>query len=201
MEFLIFALGVFLLWALIKPNNSSNKKNSSKEERGASVTKSAFQSTSSKKAEITTASRKIHSGEFIEHDACDYIEQDAVSSVHHYLHVTHEWSKPETGKNKDHTEKVWNDLGYQIKSGEHYSYKHYGRKIYTPNQVEKIGSYRACIASSELSEKQIRVKTLGSALVKKMGSKRKAKDILVEEYGFSENTAKYAAGYRGYDDY
>lgn len=52
-----------------------------------------------------------------------------------------------------------------------------------------------------LSDKQRSVKALGSSLVSKTGYKRKAKDILVEQYGFSENTAKYAVGYRGYDDY
>jgi hypothetical protein len=45
---------------------------------------------------------------------------------------------------------------------------------------------------------QKRVKALGESLVKKTGYKRVAKDILVRDYGFSENTAKYAVGYSGY---
>ena len=46
--------------------------------------------------------------------------------------------------------------------------------------------------------KQKSVKALGSELTSKTGYKRMAKDILVKEYGFSESTAKYAVGYRGY---
>lgn len=46
-----------------------------------------------------------------------------------------------------------------------------------------------------------KVKTLGYALTKKYCSKRRAKDILVAEYGFDEETARYAAGYDGYNDW
>ncbi|MCD8477902.1 MAG: hypothetical protein LRY68_08420 [Sulfurospirillum sp.] len=45
------------------------------------------------------------------------------------------------------------------------------------------------------------MKTLGNALVEKCGSKREAKDILVEKYGFDEDTARYAAGYKGYNNW
>ena len=46
--------------------------------------------------------------------------------------------------------------------------------------------------------KQRSVKALGSELTSRTGYKKTAKDILVREYGFSESTAKYAVGYRGY---
>ncbi|NCD12242.1 MAG: hypothetical protein EOL93_06795 [Epsilonproteobacteria bacterium] len=58
-----------------------------------------------------------------------------------YVQTTTPTSK---AKGTDHTAKVWRELGYQVKRGESYSYKHYGQEIYTPNQVERIGtlSYR-----------------------------------------------------------
>ena len=121
---------------------------------------------------------------------------------HHHVHVTHEVRhKNSSEEDKDHTAAVWERLGYQVKAGETYSYKFYGREIFKPHQVERAGQYRNRIAKSGLSENQLKVKTLGLALVEKTGSKRAAKDILVEDYGFNENTAKYAVGYRGYDDY
>ena len=52
-----------------------------------------------------------------------------------------------------------------------------------------------------MSKRQKSVTSLGESLACQTGSKRAAKDILVDEYGFSEKTAKYAAGYRGYNNY
>ena len=52
-----------------------------------------------------------------------------------------------------------------------------------------------------LTKNQKKVKTLGQALVSKVCSKKKAKDILVKKYNFKESTAKYAAGYKGYKDW
>ncbi len=52
-----------------------------------------------------------------------------------------------------------------------------------------------------LSDRQRSVKALGEKLVEQTGYKRTAKDILVEQYGFSQDTAKYAVGYSGYYDY
>ncbi len=41
---------------------------------------------------------------------------------------------------KDHTEKVWERLGYRVIDGEIYTYKMYGNEIYTPDQVEKVSA-------------------------------------------------------------
>lgn len=104
----------------------------------------------------------------------------------------------------DHTEKVWNKLGYVVKNGETYAYKHYGNEIFTPDQVvsKKSISYKKPLQIGYgLSANQEKVKTLGYALVEKCGSKRVAKDILVEKYGFDEDTARYAAGYKGYNNW
>lgn len=137
----------------------------------------------------------------------DLIEEKQAprQEVHHFHHVrvTHDWAEDNRSSeaNKDHTEKVWNKLGYEVKPGETYDYKFYGREMFKPYQVQKIGSYRNRIASPGLSENQLKVKTIGLALVEKTGSKRAAKDILVEKYDFDEETAKYAAGYNGYRDY
>ena len=42
----------------------------------------------------------------------------------------------------DHTAKKWKELGYSVKYGERYSYKFYGKEIFTPEQVEKSSSNR-----------------------------------------------------------
>ncbi len=77
----------------------------------------------------------------------------------------------------------------------------YSREVFKPHQVEKITEYRNRIPSPGLSKNQLKVKTIGLALVEKIGSKRAAKDILVKKYGLSEESARYAAGYKGYGDY
>lgn len=134
-------------------------------------------------------------------------EQELSKLREERLHIHHQVSTKKHSKNKNyennggHSKRVWEQLGYSIKPGEIYAYKYYGNEIFKPCQVERKVSYRKQVARSGLTENQLKVKTLGSALVKRTGSKRTAKDILVEEYGFDENTAKYAAGYRGYDDY
>lgn len=83
-------------------------------------------------------------------------------------------------ENKDHSEKIWKELGYRIKNGETYSYKFYGNKIFKPNQVEKIGSYQIRYSEHSLAKK----------LLNDTGSKNHAKDILVESYGLSETKAQ-----------
>jgi len=80
----------------------------------------------------------------------------------------------------DHSEKVWNKLGYRIKRGESYSYKFYGNMIFTPDQVEKIGSYKVQYSETGLAKK----------LLKDTGSKSHAKDILVHNYGLSKSKAQ-----------
>lgn len=107
-----------------------------------------------------------------------------------------------TDENKGHSAKVWKRMGYKVRYGETYSYKFYGNEIFTPDQVERIGSYNEPLRlENGLSKNQKQAKQLGYSLVNKCGSKRKAKDILVEKYGFDENTAKYATGYRGYENW
>lgn len=120
-----------------------------------------------------------------------------------YVHQNHYKSKSSTEESKDHSKSVWQKLGYRVKSGETYAYKMYGREIFTPEQVTKIGYKHDEPLALEcgLTRNQEKVKQLGYALVNKYHSKRIAKDILVENYGLDENTAKYAAGYRGYDDW
>lgn len=105
-------------------------------------------------------------------------------------------------KDEKHTEKVWKDLGFSIKKGETYSSIFYGKELFTSEQVEKI-SYKKEPLQLEhgLTTNQKKVKQLGYTLVNKYASKRKAKDILVDKYGFDEKTAKYAAGYRGYENW
>ena len=55
---------------------------------------------------------------------------------------------------------------------------------------------------SQKSKKYLTVHTsekgLAKKLLKRTGSRRMAKDILVQQYGYSQSGAKHLAGYRGY---
>lgn len=95
--------------------------------------------------------------------------------------------------NDGHTDEEWQRVGLKVK-GKNYSYS---KKYYSFKETEP-----KCYAEfSGLSPNQRKVKILGGALVSKTGSKRKAKDILVNYYNFEEHTAKYATGYSGYHDW
>lgn len=71
-------------------------------------------------------------------------------------------------------------MGYRLKSGETYSYKFYGNKIFTPKQVDKIGSCQIRYSETCLAKK----------LLNDTGSKSHTKDILVENYGLPESKAR-----------
>jgi len=117
-----------------------------------------------------------------------------------YIQQNNYYNSPK--EQKSHSETVWMKLGYKVQYGETYAYKIYGREIFTPEQVIKIGSSQKQLSlESGLTKNQQKVKQLGYSLVNKYKSKRKAKDILVEEYDFDEETAKFAAGYRGYENW
>ena len=83
-------------------------------------------------------------------------------------------------ENKDHSERVWNRLGYKIKQGETYSYKFYGNEIYTPEQVEQIECNQVKYSESGLTKK----------LLKDTKSKSLTQKILVDSYGLSKSEAK-----------
>lgn len=112
----------------------------------------------------------------------NYYVQQNIYVQQNYQH--HKSSKT----NKDHSEKVWNELGYSVKRGETYAYKFYGNEIYTPDQVVKSSSNRVKYSEDGLATK----------LLNNTGSKKMAKDILVREYGYNESNAKALVGYRGY---
>ncbi len=118
-----------------------------------------------------TLTTQVKTGELLERlndDQIRAIRQEVHHVHHHHVHVTHEVRhKNSSEENKDHTAAVWERLGYQVKAGETYSYKFYGREIFKPHQVERAGQYRNRIAKSGLSENQLKVKTLGLALVEK----------------------------------
>lgn len=112
-------------------------------------------------------------------------EKNSASTVINNIYIQNIY--PERNKNKinkkseskDHSEKIWKELGYKIKSGETYSYKMYGNKIFTPEQVEKIGSYNVKYSESGLTKK----------LLDDTGSKNLTKKILTESYGLDESKA------------
>ena len=92
----------------------------------------------------------------------------------------------------DHTEKIWNKLGYQIQYGETYAYKMYGKEIFTPEQVVQK------VTKSTTNYVKYSEKGLVKKLLNNTGSKKITKDILVEEYGYSQSKAKKLVGYREY---
>lgn len=92
-----------------------------------------------------------------------------------------------------HTEDEWQRIGLKV-NRKHYSYN---RSYYSFKETEP----KSYSQFDGLSPNQRKVKILGSALVSKTGSKRRAKDILVDYYNFPENTAKYATGYSGFHDW
>lgn len=98
-----------------------------------------------------------------------------------YVQQNNYYKKPKIeDENKVHSEKVWKRLGYKVKHGETYSYKMYGKQIFKPDQVEKIGSYQIRYSQNGLAQK----------LIKNTGSKSHAKNILVDNYGLSKSEAQ-----------
>lgn len=112
-------------------------------------------------------------------------EKNSTSKVINNIYIQNIYPKKNENKanqkseSKDHSEKIWKELGYKIKSGETYSYKFYGNEIYTPEQVEKIGSYNVKYSESGLAKK----------LLDNTGSKNLTKKILTENYGLDKSKA------------
>ncbi len=50
------------------------------------------------------------------------------------VHIQNNYS----GKVEAHAEHVWEKLGFEVKYGESYAYKHFGNEIYTEDQVRRI---------------------------------------------------------------
>jgi len=109
-----------------------------------------------------------------------YTQNIYVQQTNHY----HTSSKD----SKDHTAKVWKELGYSVKYGETYAYKFYGKEIFTHDQVQRMAANRVKYSEDGLANK----------LLSDTGSKKMAKDILVANYGYSQSDAKSLVGYRGY---
>lgn len=202
-EWVILALIVWGLVIFFNWLNGSNKTDSEKPKSKNNLPLDTTDEWMRLRQQLDDKSSDVKTGVLV--DKVPGERQAQRQEIHHFHHVrvTHDWSEnnrsPEA--NKDHSERVWNKLGYEVKSGETYAYKYFGNEIFKPHQVQKIGRYRNRIASPGLSENQLKVKTIGLALVEKTGSKSEAKDILLEQYGFDEETAKYAVGYKGYRDF
>lgn len=92
-----------------------------------------------------------------------------------------------------HSEKAWGDIGFKVST----KYKTAAKKNYIFKEVEVSNSLRYL----HLTKNQKKVKILGDALVKNTKSKRRARDILISQYAFKNNTAEYAVGYEGYSDW
>ncbi|MBA6292838.1 hypothetical protein H4J58_13240 [Colwellia sp. MB3u-70] len=92
-----------------------------------------------------------------------------------------------------HSEKAWRNIGLKVST----KYKTTAKKNYTFKEVESSNSLRYL----HLTKNQRKVKILGDALVKNTKSKRRARDILISQYSFKNNTAEYAVGYEGYNDW
>jgi hypothetical protein len=92
-----------------------------------------------------------------------------------------------------HSEKAWGDIGFKVST----KYKTTAKKNYIFKEVEASNSLRYL----HLTKNQRKVKILGDALVKNTKSKRRSRDILISQYAFKNNTAEYAVGYEGYNDW
>jgi len=86
------------------------------------------------------------------------------------------------------------ELGLKVST----KYKTATKKHYTFNEIE-VSAYT--LKYPHLTKNQRKVKILGGALVKRVKSKKRAAQILINQYGFKENTAEYAVGYEGYHDW
>jgi hypothetical protein len=163
-----------------KPNIEKSKTNIAK-------------STSKSKTNIEVPVKQQKKSNTI-HVTNNYYTQNTVN-----IQVNNYSSSSKKSKHKDHSEKVWNEMGYKIRYGETYSYRYYGNEIYTPDQVEECGYDYDC-DYEESSTNSIKYSATGLArhLLSSTNSKRMTKDILVEEYGCSERYAKKLAGYNNY---
>jgi hypothetical protein len=93
-----------------------------------------------------------------------------------------------------HSLKEWEDIGLKVST----KYKTATKKYYTFNEIE-VSAFT--LKYPHLTKNQRKVKILGGALVKRVKSKKRAAQILINQYGFKENTAEYAVGYEGYNDW
>jgi len=121
----------------------------------------------------------------------------AVHSNNHLEDRRHEGSEIFEYDHEDycggHSEKAWRSIGLKVST----KYKTTAKKNYTFKEVEASNSLRYL----HLTKNQKKVKTLGDALVKNTQSKRRSRDILINQYGFKKETAEYAVGYEGYQDW
>lgn len=179
MEVLLVFIGLAIIGSFL--DNSTNDKGKDKAKSSSTIP--------------TTQTKYEHIAQPINNIKKETINVDEKIVVNNYYtqnNITiqqNNYSNSDSSKHTDHTERVWKRMGYRVKYGETYSYKHYGNEIYTPNQVEKIGSnYHVHTSENGLARK----------LLSDTGSKRMAKDILVDQYGYTQNNAKKLVGYRGY---
>lgn len=142
------AIIVAVLFILSFISSSSKATNKNKEDIDKKAISKALKEISNKDIQTTN----VKSGELLdrakEYEVKEMPRPEVHHHHHHHVHVTYE-SKKSNDKNKDHTEAVWKRLGYQIKSGETYSYKFYGREIFTPDQVERVGRYSNRISNNK----------------------------------------------------
>lgn len=168
MEFILFLIIVSIIYSVVenysKNNNTSMPTNSHKP-------KHTFDN-----KEVNFDNNKEFEKKKETHIINNYYTQNNT-----YVQQNNYYKKSKSkDENKDHSEKKWKELGYRIKNGETYSYKYYGKEIFTQEQVEKIGSYQIRYSKTGLAKK----------LLNDTGSKSHTKDILVENYGLSETKAK-----------
>ena len=105
-----------------------------------------------------------------------------------YIQQNNYKSSKSAEANKDHTEKVWNRMGYRLKYGETYAYKYYGKEIFRPEQAERASAgYKIRYSEDGLTKK----------LLRDTGSAELTKKILEKEYGVSSSKAQKLIAYNG----
>jgi len=100
------------------------------------------------KSDIIKESKEL-SADIVSDDELDELLRDldrpntqnnTIINNHYHVHNTVKvyTDKSSLDNLSDHTKKIWNQMGYDIKYGETYTYKMYGKEIFTPEQVEQI---------------------------------------------------------------
>jgi len=182
MSFILFFMGLALLGNVYE---NLTKKDTDKSESNVSPKASSYTKRDDYCLDERVERPVVHN---------HFTQNIYVQQTNHYYTASKE--------SKDHTAKVWKELGYSVKYGETYAYKFYGNEIYRPDQVERIGNRNEPLQLEYgLTKNQRKVKQLGQAIVEKNHSKSLSKDILIDKYGFDEETAKYAVGYKGYNNW
>lgn len=132
------------------------------------------------------------------HDSFDSLTKLDASRVTEESKIDVEVSKKQFSYDNyhdGHTEEIWKGIDFRVRT----EFSNLDKKYYSFKEVEPKAETK--LKYPFLSKNQRKVKILGDAILARTKSKKLTKNILVSQYGFKEETAKYAVGYDGYYDW